>query len=144
MGLVGCVDRGGRKNSGEGRGKVGGRNETLVRKTLEEKAFGAASGAQGMQGGGGGARSESGSKSNGIIMGEAPSKGSILEMDVLSVRLGSRETLAEILAREKIEAKNLRVSTENLLFFLVASDLNSLILKLKEMKEIDRKFLKRQ
>lgn len=74
------------KEQREGRGKVGGRNETLVRKTLEEKAFGAASGAQGMQGGGGGARSESGSKSNGIIMGEAPSKGSILEMDVLSVR----------------------------------------------------------
>lgn len=141
MGLVGCVDRGGRKNSGEGRGKVGGRNETLVRKTLEEKAFGAASGAQGMQGGGGGARSESGSKSNGIIMGEAPSKGSILEMDVLSVRLGSRETLAEILAEERSRQKICEFR-QKIFFFLVASDLNSLILKLKEMKEIDRKFLK--
>lgn len=131
------------KEQREGRGKVGGRNETLVRKTLEEKAFGAASGAQGMQGGGGGARSESGSKSNGIIMGEAPSKGSILEMDVLSVRLGSRETLAEILAEERSRQKICEFR-QKIFFFLVASDLNSLILKLKEMKEIDRKFLKRQ
>lgn len=130
------------KEQREGRGKVGGRNETLVRKTLEEKAFGAASGAQGMQGGGGGARSESGSKSNGIIMGEAPSKGSILEMDVLSVRLGSRETLAEILAEERSRQKICEFRQKIFFFFLVASDLNSLILKLKEMKEIDRKFLK--
>lgn len=155
FGLVGCVDR--ERTAGRGRGKVGGRNETVAAwkrwkdgggegfwSRVEHKGCGEE---EEEEEGERDLKASFGSKSNGIIMGEAPriegfnfrngcAFGSPRLARNISGNISGGGALEER-SRQKICEFRRKISLFSL--FLVGSDLNTLVLKSKEMKEIDQR-----